>query len=264
MVDVNYWGQRRNDFYRANVRMAVCCAVISGVMIPWGSCVKAEELTPLKIGETANVIVDVESPPLDVQTLESSSMVEATGKQSSPVDTDPDVSNVVDLDTRQGDQESQLALAGSRDMQSLDVVDTGASVEFPQAVGDMGAGIDEQKTNVDAGVQPVMDSIDVVDKGGLLEAGQNAMIEQVDQSLVTADSAQLSVAGSSGDFRADDSAAVLPSGQLNEVEGRQPLQDAANEVASEESASLPYAVVLALLALIGLVPVARRNDQHHV
>jgi len=42
------------------------------------------------------------------------------------------------------------------------------------------------------------------------------------------------------------------------------LKDASNDAVSDESADLPYAVVLALLALIGLVPVARRNDQHHV
>lgn len=42
------------------------------------------------------------------------------------------------------------------------------------------------------------------------------------------------------------------------------LKDVAGEAAGAESTGLPYALVLALLALIGLVPVARRNNHRQV
>jgi hypothetical protein len=141
-----------------------------------------------------------------------------------PIHTDADLLAVAQFDASQGDQYPQLDLAGSQDMRSLEVVDTGSSVKFPNAVGELGGGIDDQKTNVDQG----------------------------DQLLVTGISAKSPVT---------DAADVH-----SQVGGNADSQfkDVSSDAASEESAGLPYAVVLTLLALMGLVPVARRDDHHQV
>jgi len=204
-----------------------------GVLLPWvNAYANAEESATVHIGESANVTIDVDSQSLGVESLEASDIVASTGTESKPIHTDADLSDAAHLDTSQGDQYSQLDLAGSQDMRSLDVVDTGSSVEFPNAVGELGGGIDDQKANVDPGDQPV--------------TGSNDMIEQSDQPLVTDTSAKLPVTNT-----ADVHSQVGDAGSQR--------KDVSNDAASEESASLPSAVVLALLALIGLVPVARRN-----
>jgi len=213
---------------------------MSGVMLPWSSCVKAEESATVHVGESANVSVhsvgvDRHSP--GVENLETSAIVAAIGTESQPIHTGPYVSDAAHLDASQGDQYSQLDLAGSQDMRSLDIVDTGSSVEFPNAVGELGGSIDGQKANVDPGDQPVTDS--------------NEVIEQSDQPLVTGTSTELPVT-------------VTADVQTQVDDAGSQLNDVSSDVASEESAGLPYAVVLALLALIGLVPVARRKDHHHV
>ena len=259
MFDNEIGDHHRSVFNRVNARMAVCCAVMSGVMLSWNSCVNAEEFDTVHIGEAANVDVHADSQPVAVQNLDAS-VVEVNDKESRPVDTAPelpvdtapDLSDVVQLDTSKGDQNSPLDLADSRDMQSLDVVDTASSDKFPLAVDDLGGGIDDQKSNVDLGAQPVVIANDMIDEGARLGADLNDMIEQGDQQLVAVDIVNLSVTNT----------ADAPGRQASDA-GSQ-LKDASNDAASEESAGLPYAVVLALLALIGLVPVARRNDQHHV
>ena len=101
---------------------------------------------------------------------------------------------------------------------------------------DIGGDVDDDKPNVDLGDQPV--------------AVSNAMIEQVDAPLVAVASVKLAVINTADAHS-----------QASNADGQ--LKDASNDAASEET-GLPYAVVLALLALIGLVPVARRSDQHHV
>ena len=260
MFDNEIGGHHRSVFNRVNARMAVCCAVMSGVMLSWNSCVNAEEFDTVHIGEAANVVVHADSQPLSVQNLDIS-VVEVDDKESRPVntalelpvDTAPDISDVVQLDTSKGDQNSQLDLVDSRDMQSLDVVDTGSSDKFPLAVDDLGRGIDDQKSNVDLGAQPVMIANDMIDEGAKLGADSNDIIEQGDQQLAAVDIVDLSVTDTADAH-----------GQQASDAGSQ-LKDASNDAAArEESAGLPYAVVLALLALIGLVPVARRNDQHHL
>ena len=235
------WGLHRSNFYRVNARIAVCCAVMSGVMLAWSSCVKAEEYATVHIGETANATVHVDSQTLDVQNLDASAALEVSDNKSIPIVTevtDPDLPGVAHLDISTEGQESQLALAGSQDMRPLDVVDTGSSVKFPNAVGELGGGIDDQKANVDSGDQPV--------------TGSNDMIDQGDQLLVAGISAKSPVTN----------AADVHSQVGGDADSQ--LKDVSSDAASEESAGLPYAVVLALLALIGLVPVARRDDHHQV
>jgi len=251
MFDNEIGDHHRSVFNRVNARMAVCCAVMSGVMLSWNSCVNAEEFDTVHIGEAANVDVQTDSPPLAVQNLDAS-VVEVNDKESRPVDTASDISDVVQLDTSKGGQNSQLDLADSRDMESLDVVDTASSDKFPLSVDELGGGIDDQKSNVDLGVQPVLIANDMIDEGAKLEADLNGIIEQGDQQLVAVDIDDLSVTNTADAH-----------GQQASDAGSQ-IEDVSHDAASEESAGLPYAVVVALLALIGLVPVARRNDQHHV
>jgi len=243
--------QHRNVCYRVDARMALCCVLVSGVMLPWGAYANAEEFATVVIGETANVNVHADSQRLAVQNLDASAVVDANEKESIPIDIDSDLSDVVQLDTSKEDQNSQLDLAGSRDMQSLDVVDTASSVKLSHAVDDMGGGIGDQKSNVDLGDQLMAGSSDMIDQGGEFGAGFNDMIEQGDESLVAVASVNLPVTNTA-DVHS----------QVGDADSQ--LKDASNDAAGEESADLPYAVVLALLALIGLVPVARRNDQHHV
>lgn len=243
--------QHRNVCCRVDARMAMCCVLMSGVLLPWGAYADAEEFATVHIGETANVNVHADSQPLAVQNLDASAVVDANEKESIPIDIDSDLSEVVQLDTSKGDQNSQLDLAGPRDMQSLDVVDTASPVKLSHAVDDMGGGIGDQKANVDLGDQPMAALSDMVNQGGEFGAGFNDMIEQGEQSLVAVVNANLPVTN------------TADAHSRNSDAGGQ-LKDASNDAAGEESAGLPYAVVLALLALIGLVPVARRNDQHHV
>lgn len=251
MFDVRVWGQYFSDFYRANVWMAVCCAVIQGVIFSWSSPLKAEEYTAVQISEAENAIVRGDSQPLGVQSLEFSVAVEARDSNSRPFETNPDELDVVNLDTSKGDQDSQLALTGSRDMQTLDIVNTDTSVNFPHEVDDIAGGMAGQKTNIDLGVQPKVSSSKIMDQGGHLEAASNGIDELVDEPVVAATSVVTLPA-----FGATDTHS-----QVADVDSR-PETDS-NSAASGEDAGLPYAVVLALLALIGLVPVARRNDDHH-
>jgi hypothetical protein len=222
-----------------------------GVMLPWNSYADAEELDAVHIGEIADVDVHADSQRLAVENLHSSALVEADDTESGSINTDPGLSDVVHLETSKGDQDSQLDLAGSRDMRSLDVVDTDSSVKLPHAVADIGEGIDDQKASVDLGDGSMAASIDVVDQGGQLEAESNEMNEQADQPLVTGTSVKLPV-----------TSIADGQGQVGGTEGQ--LKDVSSDAVSEESTGLPYAVVLALLALIGLVPVARRNDHYRV
>jgi len=251
MFDKKIGDQQCSVFYRVNARMVICCAVVSGVMLPWKSYANAEEFATVHIGDTANVNVHAYSQPRAVQNMDTSAVVEANDKESIPIDTDPDLSDVVQLDTSKEDQHSQLDLAGSGDMQSLDVVDTGSLVKFPHAVDDVGGGIDDQKANVDLGDQPMAGSSDMIDQGGQLVEDLNDRVEKGDQPLVTGVSVKLPVTDTADAHS-----------QVGDADSQ--LEDASNDAASEESAGLPYAVVLALLALIGLVPVARRTDHHHV
>ena len=198
-----------------------------GVLLSWkGGYANAEESVTVHSGEFANVTIEVESQLLGVENLDTSAIVESTGTESKSIHTDANLSGVAYVDTGEGDQYSQLDLAGSQDMRSLDVVDTGSSVEFPAAVGELGGGIDDQKAN--------------------------DIIEQSDQPLVTDTSGKLPLTN-----------VADAHSQIGDA-GSSQLKNVSNDAVSEESAGLPYAVVLALLALIGLVPVARRNDHHHV
>ena len=251
MFDFKSGDQHRSVLCRVNARMFVCCAVMWGVTLPWNSYANAEEVGTVHVGEAANVSVHADSQPLTVQDLDASAVVEANNKASNPVDTDPDLSVVVPLDASKGEQNSRLDLSASRNMQSLDVIDTGSAVTFPQAVDDIGEGIDHQKVTVDLGDQVLTPSNEILDQGGQLEAVSNHIDEQDDQSLVTGTSVNLPVTNT-----------VDVQGRVGEAEGQ--LKDVSSEAANEENAGLPYAFVLALLALIGLVPVARRNDHYRV
>jgi len=228
--------QHRNVCYRVDARMAVCCVLVSGVLLPWGAYADAEEFATVHIGETANVNVHADSQPLAVQNLDAPAVVDFDDKESIPIDIDPDLSDVVQLDTSKGDQNSQLDLAGPRDMQSLDVVDTGSSVDFPQAVVDV---------NGDQYISQEVD-VDAVDQGDGLATGSDAAL------LVTS---------APEEYQTHD--VSVRHGQ-NDKKNDRPEDAAINAIGEEDSAGLPYAVLLALLALIGLVPVARRTDHHRV
>ena len=226
----NKIGERYGSmFYRVNAGIVIYCVIMSGAMLPTMSYANAEEFaTVVHIGETANINVHADSQPLAVQSPDTPAVVDADDKVSRPIDTAPDLSDVVQLETSKVDQHSQLDLAGSRDIQKLDVGDTASSVEFPQTVDDIGGDVDDDKPNVDLGDQPV--------------AVSNAMIEQVDAPLVAVASVKLAVINTADAHS-----------QASNADGQ--LKDASNDAASEET-GLPYAVVLALLALIGLVPAA--------
>ena len=210
---------------RLNTAVPVSCALMLGVLLSWkGAYANAEESVTVHSGEFANVTIDVDSQSLGVKNLDTSAIVESIGTVSKSIHTDADLSDAAHVYTGKGDQYSQLDVAASQDMRSLDVVDTGSSVEFPAAVGELGGGIDDQKAN--------------------------DMIEQSDQPLVTDTSAKLPVTN-------------IADAQTQVDDAGSQLKEVSSDAASEESTGLPYAVVLALLALIGLVPVARRTDHHH-
>lgn len=249
MFDNNKIGdQRRNVCCRVDARMAMCCVLMSGVLLPWGAYADAEEFATVHIGETANVNVHADSPPLAVQNLDASAVVD--DKESIPIDIDPDLSDVVQLDTSKGDQNSQLDLAGPRDMQSLDVVDTGSSVDFPQAVVDV---------NGDQYISQEVD-VDAVDQGERMAAASSDRVDQGD-GLATGSDAALLVTSAPEEYQTHD---VSIRHGKNDNKNDRPEDAAINAIGEEDSAGLPYAVLLALLSLIGLVPVARRNDHHRV
>jgi len=310
----------RNDgqgrvVYRLSMDLSGCCALMLGALLWWNNAYAvAEESVTVHISESANVTADVDSQSPGVENLETAAIVESTDTESKSIDSDADLSEAAQLDSSQGDQYSQLALAGSQDTRTLDVVDTGSSVEFPNALGELGRGIDDQKVNVDPGHQPEtglngmndqggqpetekpipadadlseaaqLDSsqgdqysqlalagsqdtrtLDVVDTGssvefpnalgelggGIDDQKVNDMTRQGDQSLVTGTSVKLPVTNAAG-------------AQSQVGNAGSQLTDVSNDVASEKSAGLPYAVVLALLALIGMVPVVRRENHRHV
>ena len=121
-------------------------------------------------------------------------------------------------------------------MQSLDVVDTGSSVDFPQAAVDV---------NGDQYISQEVD-VDAVDQGDGLATGSDAAL------LVTTAPEEYQIQDVSVTHGQDDK------------KNDRPEDAAINAIGEEDSAGLPYAVLLALLSLIGLVPVARRNDHHRV
>jgi len=239
--------QHRNVCYRVDARMAMCCVFVSGVMLPWGAYANAEEFATVVIGETANINVHADSQPLAVQNLDAPAVVDFDDKESIPIDIDPDLSDVVQLDTSKGDQNSQLDLADPRDMQSLDVVDTGSSVDFPQAVVDVN------------GDQYISQEVDV-DQGERMAAASSDRVDQGD-GLATGSDVALLVTSAPEEYQTHD--VSVRHGQDDKKNDR-PEDAAINAIGEEDSAGLPYAVLLALLALIGLVPVARRNDHHRV
>lgn len=236
----NYGSSQGRVVWRSLTGLSVSWVLVLGVLLSW-KCVyaNAEESATVPMGDFAdftNVTVAADSQSPGVENLDSSAIVESTGAESKPIHAGPESSDAARLDISKGEQYSQLDLAGSQDMRSLDIVDTGSSVEFPAAVGGLDGGIDDQKTTVDPGIQPVTVSNDMIDQGDQpLVAGTNVV------SVTNAADAH----GHVGDA------------------GSHQLEDVSNDAVSEESAGLPYAVVLALLALIGLVPVARRDDHHH-
>jgi len=237
-------GQDRSVLYRAKVGIAVCFAILSGGMLAWNAYAKAEEYATGSIEEITDVTVHVDKQPLGADGLETSGAVEVT-------DSDPGLSDVADPDTSKEYQNPELALADSPEIASLDVIDTGSSVEFPQVVGDVEWGIEYQKANMDLDEHPVTDLNGMIDQGSQLEVDSNDMIEQDTQPLETGASIELPVTNT-----ADAQAPVSGAGSQ--------LKDASSDAASSETTGLPYAVVLALLALIGLVPVVRRDDHHRV
>ena len=294
----------RNDgqdrvVYRLRTSLSGCCALMLGVLLWWNNALAvAEESVTVRISTSANVTIDVDSQSPGVEHLETSAA---------------DLSKAAQLDSRRGDQYSQLALADSQDTRSLDVVDTGSSVEFPNAMGELGGGIDDQKVNVDPGHQPETGLNGMNDQGGQLETeklipadadlshaapvntSQGEQYSQLDladsrdmQSLDVVDTGSSvefpategELGGGTDDQKANDmtgqgdqplvtgTSVKLPTNaadaQSQVGNAGSQLTDVSNDVASEESAGLPYAVVLALLALIGMVPVARREDHHHV
>ena len=155
-----------------------------------------------------------------------------------PVDVALASSDIVQVDTGKADQNSRLDLGGSQDLQSLHVVDAGTSVQFRQEVDGAAGGNGGEETNVEPGGQAM--------------AGLNESIGHDDQRLAASASSNLLM-----------TEVVVDASSRGSDAGKQ-LNEVSEDIVSEENAGLPYAVVLALLALIGLVPVARRTDHHHV
>lgn len=236
---------------RLNYGLSVCCPVVMAVLLVWSNAyANTDEFVRQHLGEAANANVHADSQPFVVQNIDDSEVVEANDKESKPVDIDTDLLNVVQLDAGQAGQNSRLDLADS--MQSLDIVDSGSSVKLPHAVDDVDAGIDNQKANVELSDRSLAGSSDMIDQGNLPEAVSVEVIEQNVQPLVEGTSVNLPVTNAAADARS----------QVNDA-GNQ-LRDVSGDIVSEENTGLPHAVVLALLALICLVPVARRSDHHHV
>jgi hypothetical protein len=195
VMNDNENGGQEHAVCRLNTGLSVCCALMLGVLLSWNNAyANDEEFATVRIGESANVTLDVDGQSPGVENLEASAIVESTDTESKPIHTDADLLDVAQLD-----------LAGSQDMRSLDVIDTGSSVEFPNAVGELGGGIDDQKAN--------------------------DMIEQGDQSLVTGISAKLPVTNT-----ADAHSQVGDAGNQ--------FKDVSSDAASEGAKGVPVCLML--------------------
>ena len=294
--------------------LAAGCVQLAAAVLLWNTAhADTDEFSTVSIRDTANRPVD--GQPLDIQNPSASELVEVNHEAPVTVDNDKDLSELVQFDTAELDQESRLDLVASPDTQSVDVADTGSPVKLTNPVDDISSDVEIQNANLELGDQNEVSeamgvdavgveslSTDVVqlDAGGtdqnsrleltgsqdlraldVVESGTSVQFPQVVDGIATdndpedmnVESGDRSVAGLNelkghDDQRLATSAgAKLPVSKLavdaGSLDGK-PLNDVSDDVVSEESAGLPYAVVLALLALIGLVPVARRNDHHHV
>jgi len=215
--------------------MALCCGVFLGAAFPCDVCAEAEEFATERIGEVGSTEVHGGSQ-FHIKNIDTHVTFEAPVLESAPSRIDTGLSDAAQLDTSMEEQNLQPALVASKEVLSLDVVDTASSVDFPQAVVDV---------NGDQYISQEVD-VDAVDQGDGLATGSDAAL------LVTSAPEEYQIHDVSVRHGQDDK------------KNDRPEDAAINAVGEEDSAGLPYAVLLALLSLIGLVPVARRNDHHRV
>jgi len=218
-------------------RVFVCCAVLFGGMLNSGGQVEAQESATGQT-ETLNAAAPAAeqlSATQSTRVRQPASLPEG-GAGSSSGEADP--LTLVRSEVEKTGANSQLVLVGKHPNESLDVVDTGSSVDFPQAAGAVEVVKDNQKLTFDTtGTQPVSDAADMADREGQLSA------------VVGEDEAQLT---------------AVADVQLGVTDVESELQVVGNHATSEEGSGSSYAVLLALLAIIAMVPVARRNDRRRV
>ena len=247
MVDNDNIGRRElSRLFRKSAGMAACCGVLLGTAFPCNVYAEAKE-------PAASHIDDVESADVHggsqfrSKNLATHVTFEAPVLGSAPNRIDTGLSDVAQLDTSMEEQNSPPVLVASKEVQSLDVIDTGSSVDVPQAVVDVnGDQHVSQKVIVDAVDQMIAASPDMVDQGDRLATGSDDVLS------ITS-------------VREEDQTRDASVRQSQDSKKNDRSEGASRNASSEEdSAGLPYAVLLALLALIGLVPVARRNDHHRI
>lgn len=241
MYDNNNGGPSRVA-RRVNGGLTAGVALAAGVLL---ACNTYAETGASNIGESsgsasAEIAVQKLSPVSEA--LDGFAARESADRRAVSIDTKSEVSDLGSLKTHNQHKQSQLALADSQRALSLNVIDTGPAVEFPQAVGSMGADPANYMPDVRQHQRHESGTSDSVDSGG--------------QGTVFADKAGK---GSKRDLWGPSTPDVH---REVEVAERQPTE-AASDATGSDSDGLPYAVILAIVALIGLVPVARRNDHHH-
>jgi hypothetical protein len=221
---------------RVGTRVFVCCVVLFGGMLNSGGHAEAQESATAQT-ETLNAAPagggQLSFIP-SARVRQPASLREG-GVGSSNGDADALVLGRPEV--QKTDANSQLALVSKHPNQSLDVVDTSSSVDFPQAAGAVAVVRDNQKLSFDTGTQPVTDAGNMADREGQLSA------------VAGEDEAQLT---------------AVADVQLGVTDIKSELNVAGNHATSEEGSGSSYAVLLALLALIAMVPVVRRNDGRRV
>ncbi len=250
MIDNNNIGKRDlSRLFRKSAGMAVCCGVLLATLLPCDVCAEVKAIAASPIDDAAGAEVHGGSQ-FHSKNLATQVTFAAPVAESAPNRKDAGLSNAAQPDTIMDEQNSPPALVASKEVQSLDVVDTGFSVDFPQAIVDVNG---DQHTD-----QKVI--VDVVDQGEQTIVASPDWVAQGDRPATASDVVLSVTRVPEDDQTRDASIRHRQDSRKNDAS-----EGASRNASSEEDRSgLPYAVILAMLALIGLVPVARRSDHHRI
>jgi hypothetical protein len=218
---------------RVGTRVLICSVVLFGGGLNAGGQVEAQEPATGQT-ETLNAAALVGGQLSAIQGARVGQTAALRDEGTGSFDGDADSLAIVRSEVQETDANSELQLVSEPPNQYLDVVDTGSSIDFPQAAGAVDVAPDNQQLSFDAGTQPVTDAASMTDPEGQLSA---VVADEEAQPTVVAD-VQLAVTDIQSESKV-----------------------AGNHATREEGSGSSYAVLLALLALIAMVPVARRNNR---